>query len=52
METIIIEVRGGVVEVTSKIPAGIRIEVRDYDMDDEHETLNGVPCAVGTWEAM
>lgn len=34
MTTIVVSIRGGLVQHVANIPDGVHVEVRDYDMDD------------------
>ena len=59
LDTITVFVRGGVIQDIQNIPAGVKIRVQDYDVDNitKQELLNetepdeeGDPCMVSFWE--
>ncbi len=59
LDTVTVLVRGGVIQDIQNIPAGIRIRVQDYDIEnltdkelqEETETdEEGHPCVVSIWE--
>jgi hypothetical protein len=57
MEKIIVTVQGGLVQAIERIPAGVEIEVRDFDTDegpeedDRVQMIGGHRALVSIWNA-